>query len=141
MRAPWHLWVVGIVTLIWNGFAAADYVMTQYRYEPYMAQFTQDQIDYFQSFPTWVQASWALAVWLSVAGSLLLLLRSRYAGTCFGLALVFMAVTFLHNFILSEVKMSEIVGAEAAWFTAAIIVVAVALWLYARAMRQRGVLE
>lgn len=141
MRAPWHLWVIGIVTLIWNGFAAADYVMTQYEYAPYMAQFTPAQIDYFQSFPAWVQGTWAAAVWLSVAGSLLLLARSRYAGTAFGLALIFMAATFVHNFFLDDVKALDIMGQEAVYFTGVIIVVAVLLWLYARAMNKQGVLE
>lgn len=141
MRAPWHLWVIGIVTLIWNGFAAADYTMTQYEYEPYMSQFTAEQIDYFQSFPTWVQGSWALAVWLSVAGSILLLARSRFAGTALGLALIFMAATFIHNFFLDDVRALDIMGQEAIYFTAVIIVIAVLLWLYARAMRKRGVLE
>lgn len=140
MRAPWHLWLIGLVTLAWNGFAAADYVMTQYRYEPYMSQFTPEQLAYFESFPAWVQGTWALAVWLSVAGSLLLLFRSRLAAACFGLALVFMAATFVHNFVLAETKMSDIMGPEAFYMTGAIVVVAVLLWLYARAMVRRGVL-
>ena len=140
MKAPWHLWVIGIVTLIWNGFGAADYTMTQYEYEPYMAQFTDDQRTYFNSFPAWVQAAWALAVWLSLAGSLALLMRSRLAGVFFGLALICMAGSFTHNFFLAEVTMPEVVGSEAIWFTLVIVVVAVLLWLYARHMRVRGVL-
>jgi len=141
MKAPWHLWVVGFVTLLWNGMGAVDYLMTQLRYEPYMAQFTDAQRAYFESFPAWVVASWALAVWLSVAGSVLLLMRSRHAATVLGYVLAFMAITFIHNFVLAEVKMTEIVGKEAAWFTAAIIVVAILLWRYARVMRRRGVLR
>ena len=141
MKTPWHLWVVGFVTLLWNGMGAVDYLMTQLRYEPYMAQFTDAQRAYFESFPAWVVASWALAVWLSVAGSVLLLMRSRHAATVLGYVLAFMAITFIHNFVLAEVKMTEIVGKEAAWFTAAIIVVAILLWRYARVMRRRGVLR
>lgn len=141
MRTPWHIWVIGIVSFLWNSMGAVDYVMTQIRFEPYMAQFTPEQLEFFKSFPAWVQGSWALAVWLSVAGSIFLLLRSRFAGVCFGLSLVFMAATFVHNFILSDVKMNEIAGPEAIWFTAAIIVVAVLLWNYSRWMRRKGVLE
>ncbi|MGI9389714.1 MAG: hypothetical protein ACR2O1_06630 [Boseongicola sp.] len=140
MRAPWHLWLIGLVSLIWNGFAAADYVMTQIQFEPYMSQFTDIQREYFSGFPKWVQGSWALAVWLSVLGSIFLLLRLRYAGACFGLALIFMAATFVHNFILAEVRMSQIAGTEALWFSLAIAIIAILLWIYARAMRRRGVL-
>ena len=141
MRTPWHLWLIGVLSLLWNGFAAADYAMTQYRFEPYLSQFTEEQLIYFQSFPEWVQATWALAVWLSVAGSVLLLAKSRFSGAAFGLALIFMAATFVHNFGLAETTMAEIMGPEAFYFTGAIVIVAVLLWLYARAMRRRGVLE
>ena len=141
MPAPWHLWLIGIVSLVWNGVGAADYVMTQIQFELYMSQFTEEQRGFFESFPSWVQGSWAMAAWLSVLGSILLLVRSRYAGASFGLALIFMAATFVHNFILAEVRMNEIAGSEALWFTLAIVVVAILLWAYARAMRRRGVLE
>lgn len=141
MRAPWHIWIVGLASLIWNGLGAADYTMTQYQFEPYMNQFTDEQRVYFESFPTWVQATWALAVWLSVAGSLLLLFRSRFAGAAFGLAVVFMAVTFTHNFALAEVRMNDIAGPAALWFSIVILLVGIVLWLYARQMRKNGVLR
>ncbi len=140
MRAPWHLWLIGVVSLVWNGFSAADYVMTQIQLESYMSQFTDAQRAYFTSFPSWVQGSWALAVWLSVSGSILLLLRSRYAGACFGLALLFMGATSVHNFILAEISMIQIAGSGALWFSLSIVIVAMLLWFYARTMRQRGVL-
>jgi len=140
MRAPWHLWLIGIVSLVWNGFGAADYVMTQIQLETYMLQFTDAQRAYFTSFPSWVQGSWAMAVWLSVLGSFLLLVQSRYAAACFGLALLFMGATFVYNFILAEVSMIQIAGSGALWFSLSIVIVAMLLWYYARAMRRRGVL-
>jgi hypothetical protein len=140
MRTPWHLWLVGIVSLLWNAVGAFDYSATQFAWEPYMSQFTPEQRSYFESFPVWVVAAWALAVWLSVAGSLLLLFRSAFAAPCLGIVLIAMALTFAHNFFLSEVTMAEVVGPEALTFSLAIVVVAVAQFLYARWMRRRGVL-
>ena len=29
MKTPVHLWIVGIVTLLWNALGAANYLMTQ----------------------------------------------------------------------------------------------------------------
>lgn len=140
MRTPWHIWIVGLVSLAWNGMGAADYAMTQLDYAPYMAQFTDEQRAYFQSFPTWVQATWALAVWLSVAGSLLLLARSRHAAALFGVALICMIATFVHNFGLAEVRMDQIAGTAALWFSVLILIVGIGLWLYARQMNKRGLL-
>jgi hypothetical protein len=141
MRAPWHLWLIGVVSLIWNGGGAADYIMTQIQFEPYMKELTVEQRAYFTSFPSWVQGSWAMAVWLSVLGSILLLVRTRYAAACIGLALIFIGVTFVHNFILAEVSMIQIAGSGALWFSLSIVIVAMLLWYYARAMRSRGVLQ
>ena len=44
-RAPWHLWVVGIISLLWNAMGAFDYLMSQTRNEQYMAAFTPEQLD------------------------------------------------------------------------------------------------
>jgi hypothetical protein len=140
MKTPWHLWVIGIVTLLWNAMGALDYTMTQLQNETYLAGFTAEERAYFQSFPVWVEAVWAIAVWFALAGSALLLMRMRIAAGMFGISLIAMIVTAIHNFGLAEVKMHEIVGAEAVWFTLAIFLVALGSWIYARRMRQRAVL-
>ena len=140
MKTPWHIWVVGIVALLWNSGGAFDYAMTMTRNSAYMGQFTPDQLDYFYSFPSWFTAAWAIAVWGAVLGSVLLLLRSAYAPVVFAISLLGLIATTFYSFVLSEVSYLAIVGTGGLWFALAIGVVAVLLWLYARAMRQRGVL-
>ena len=34
--APWHVWVVGLIGLAWNGFGAYDYTMTQLQGDAYL---------------------------------------------------------------------------------------------------------
>ena len=138
MKTPWHIWVVGGVTLLWNAMGAMDYVMTQTRNEAYMAAFTPEQLEYFYGFPSWVQGTWAIAVWGSVLGSLLLLLRHRAAVPVFAVAFLAMLATTVHNFLLSDVSMADVTGPEALIFSAVIFAVALLLYIYARAMRQRG---
>ena len=141
MNTPWHLWVVGIFAVLFNAGGAFDYVMTQTANETYMSQFSADQIAWFDRFPRRVQASWAIAVWSAVAGGLLLLLRSRFAVTAFALSLAGMAATFIHNFLLAEPPMHDVVGQQAVWFTAVIVAVTLVFFHYARAMGLRGVLR
>ena len=43
VKTPWHLWVVGIVALLWNAIGALDFTATQMRFEFYMSQFTETQ--------------------------------------------------------------------------------------------------
>lgn len=117
---------------------AYDYLMTQTRNEAYLAKFEQAQLDYFFGFPAWVEAFWALAVWGGVLGCILLLMRKRLAVPVLLVSLASMVVTAIYNFGFSEGM--EIMGASGAMFTAAIFLVALGLWLYARAMKARGVL-
>ncbi|WP_306257827.1 hypothetical protein [Pararhizobium sp. IMCC21322] len=141
MKTPWHLWVIGVVTLLWNAVGAFDYVMTQTGNADYMAQFTPEQVAYFAGFPTWVNSSWAIAVWFAVAGSFLLLLRHRVAAPVLGLSLIAMIVTATHNFVMGDVQMQDVVGQGAIYFTIVLFAIALLLWVYSLKMRSNGVLR
>ncbi len=138
-RAPWHLWVVGVLAVLWNSMGAFDYLMTQTRNEGYMSQFTPEQLEFFYGFPWWVVSFWAIAVWGSVLGSVLLLLRKRWAVEVFAVSFVAMVVTTIHNYLLAG-GLEIMGGVGPILFSAVIFLVALLLFLYARAMRRRGVL-
>lgn len=140
VATPRHLWIVGIVALLWNAMGAFDYVMTQTRNADYMAKFTPEQLDFFYGFPAWVDATWALAVWGAVAGSILLLLRIRWAGLAFLISLVCMVATTIHNYFLSN-GMEVMGGAGPLAFSAVIFLVSVGLFAYARVLCTRKVLR
>ena len=139
-QTPLHLWIIGVVTLLWNAVGAYDYLMTQTQNESYMSKFTPEQLDFFYGFPTWLVACWAIAVWGGVMGSILLLLRRSAATWVFLASLVCMVVTTIHNYIL-ENGMEIMGGVGPAIFSAIIFIVAVFLFFYARAMSKRGVLD
>ena len=138
-RAPVHLWIVGILALLWNCVGAFDYLATQLRYEPYMSQFTQPQLDYFYGFPAWAVAGWALGVWGAFFGSIALLLRKRWAVWLYGISLLGLAISSLYNVVLTNGM--ELMGSGAAVFTVVIWVIALAQFFYAQAMAKRGVLR
>ena len=139
VKTPMHLWIVGLISLLWNAMGAFDYSATELRLEFYMSQFTQEQLDYFYGFPAWVIAAWAIGVWGSLLGSIGLLLRKRWAVQVFGIAILGLAVTTLYNAVLSNGF--EIMGDGAAVFTAVIWVIEVLLLLYSLKMAGRGVLR
>ena len=134
-----HLWVVGILAVLWNAMGAWDYYATQTRNEAYMSGFTPEQLEFFYGFPTWVVAFWAIAVWGGLLGSVLLLMRKAWAVPVFLVSFVAMVITAFQNFVLSNGL--EVMGdAVSLIFTVAIFLVSLGLYLYARAMRERGVL-
>lgn len=138
-KRPWHLWAVGIVSLLWNAMGALDYTMTQTRNAAYLSAMTPEQMDWIDSFPAWAEGAWAIGVWMSVAGSILLLFRSRMAATAFAVSLLGVLGTTLFQHGLSDAPASfRTAGAMA--FSAAIWIVAILLLYYSVRMRERGVL-
>ena len=137
---PWHLWVIGIIAALWGAMGAVDYLMTQTQNEAYLSKFTPEQLAFFTSFPVWVVAAWAIAVWGGVLGAVLLLLKRKLAVWVFLVSLLAMVLTTFQNFVLSNGM--EVMGdGVSLGFTAAIFVIAVVLYLYARTMEKRGILR
>ncbi len=130
-KTPWHLWVVGVLSLLWNLMGAMDYLMTQTRNEVYMSQFSEAQLAFFYGFPTWVVSAWAIAVWGGVLGSILLLMRKSLAVPVFLISLLAMVLTTLHNFVLED-GLAVMGDSATLGFTATIFVVALLLYLYSK---------
>ncbi len=137
-RTPRHLWIVGIVALVWNLVGALDYIMTQTRNEAYMGQFTPEQLEFFYGFPAWLVAFWALAVWGGVLATVLLLMRRKLAVPVFVVSLLCMVVTAIHNYGFAGGI--DIVGATGFFFSIVIFAVSLGLIIYARRMAGKGVL-
>ncbi|MBY6203589.1 hypothetical protein [Halomonas denitrificans] len=138
-RTPMHLWIVGILSLLWNAMGAFDYLATKLRLEFYMNMFTEAQLAYFYDLPLFFTVFWAVGVWGALFGSVALLLRRRWAVALFALSLVGMIVGSIYTLFLSDGI--EIMGAGGAIFSAVIFVVGVFLLVYARRMAAAGVLR
>jgi hypothetical protein len=135
---PRHLWIVGIVALLWSLFGAMDYIMTETKNEAYMSQFSPEQLEFFYNFPAWLVAFWAVAVWGGVLGAVLLLMRKKLAVSALLVSFLCMVVTTVHNYGFAGA--ADIVGGMGLFFSVVIFVVALALVIYARSMARKGVL-
>lgn len=142
---PWHLWVIGIVSLLWNGFGANDYVQTQTGNLDYFQQMSgsigttpEIALEYFAGFPNWAVTFWALGVWGAIAGSILLLIRKRWAIHAFAIALVGLAGTTLYQAITDTPDWAS--GNLARIMAIAVWSITTFLLVYAVSMRRKGVL-
>ncbi|RYZ88244.1 MAG: hypothetical protein EOP04_09815 [Proteobacteria bacterium] len=143
-RTPWHVWFVGVISLLWNLIGATDYTMSQTRNQTWMeagAQqmgvSAQDMIAYLDGFPAWMHAFWALGVWGAVAGSVLLLMRSRHAVVAFAVSLLGLAVT---QFYRAFTPQPEWVQGDLA-FNLVLWSIAAFLLIYAVSMKTKGVIR
>ncbi len=139
-RTPTHLWIVGVVATLWNAFGAFDYFMTQTRNEAYLANFTEAQRAFFDSFPPLMEAAWACGVWGALAGSLLLLARSRYAVWAFGLSLVGLLISTIYQYGMANLP-ADMQSSTMMMMNLVIWAIAIGLFGYARWMRAKGVLR
>ncbi len=77
-KTPWHLWVVGVLTLLWNSVGGFSYTMTRLGKLADLGM-GAEEIAFFASYSPIANTFWALGVWGAIAASMLLLLRSRMA--------------------------------------------------------------
>ena len=143
-RAPTHLWLVGGLATLWNAFGAYDYTMTRMGNLEYLSQFGADGgeiLAWIDGFPMWAQIGWGLGVWMGLLGSVLLLLRSRWAVPAFGLSLVGMVLSFGNQNAGPPTIPGAAEAGAMAYMPLVIAAVGVALYLYARAVAKRGLLR
>jgi hypothetical protein len=138
-RAPFHLWLVAAIGLLWNGFGAYDYLMSKLQGEPYFRQMgmTDAQIAYMNSFPTWMTAVWAIGVWGAVLGTILLFRRSRTAAPVFAASLAAFLVSLAYSWFLSD---GRAVMGDMAWMQLVVLAGCLFFAWYSRTMARKGVL-
>ena len=101
-RTPAHLWIVGILSLLWNCFGAYDYTMSKMRNLEYLSSMGGDpnaMLAYMDGMQFYAKVGWALGVWAALLGSLLLLMRSRYAVHAFALSFIGRILSFAGQYV------------------------------------------
>ena len=141
VKTPWHLWVVGVVSLLINAFPVADFTLTNMQNEFWLSPWTAAQRSFILGAPLWADAFWALGGFGAFIGSLLLLMRSRLAVTAFILSIVGLAGSTLYQHVLQGETTRELFQNVALYVTLTIWAIMLALLFYARAMKAKGVLR
>lgn len=138
-RTPWWHWLVAGIGLLWNGFGAYDYTMSHLQGEAYYRQngMTDAQIAFMATYPGWMHAVWAVGVWGSALGAVLLLLRSRWAFHAFAVSMLGAIGNCIHT--LAAPGAAEAMGGPV--FPIVIIAICGVFIWYSWAMTKRGILR
>lgn len=139
--APWHLWVVGIVGVLWNGYACYDYFMTKTKGDAYLkaSGMNDAQVAHMHAYPMWMSADWAIGVWGGLLASLLLLGRMRYAFHVFALSLAAFLLMLVYTYGLSDG--GKVMGQQGMIFNLIILAGCLVFTWYSWTMTKRGVLR
>jgi len=139
---PWHLWAVGVISLLWNAFGGYDFVMSVTQGETYWraSGMTDAMVAYYNAMPTWMYVPWVLGVWGAVAGSILLLMRNKLAVPAFALSLLGAVGSLVYGLANPMPPLPEAMAVMAymPWVIAAIAAVLAA---YAWSVSRKGVLS
>jgi len=141
-KTPWHIWVVGVVSLLWNAFGAYDFVMSTTQGEAYWraSGMTQPMIDYYNAMPAWMYGPWVLGVWGAVIGSILLLVRRKWAVQAFALSLLGAAISLIYGLVNPMPDLPPAMAAMSVMPWVIVVIAALLLW-YAWSMGKKGVLR
>ena len=137
-KTPVHLWIVGVVSLLWNCVGAFDYFASQFDLEFYMSQFEPELLAWVDAMPAWATACWAFGVWGAFAGSIGLLLRKKWAFWAFAVSLGGLFFSTIYSYFLSDGL--ELMGSTGMIMNGFIWAIAIGLFFYARSMSAKGVL-
>lgn len=135
-KTPWHVWAVGILTLLWNGSGAYTIMMAQ---AGRLSDLSADEAAYYAAQPIWFVIATDIATLAPVAAGVALLLRSSTSVWLFALSLAVIVVNNVYE--LAAGTSRALVSQGALILTAIIVVIAVLQLLYSRTMKKRGVLE
>ncbi len=135
-KRPWHLWVVAILTFLWNGSGAYTIVMAQ---AGRLSDVDIQEAAYYSAQPTWFVIATDIALFLPLVAAMALLLGSRSALWLFALS----AIAIVINNAYDVAAGTSLALADRGWLilTAVIAAIAILQLVYALSMRNRGVLR
>lgn len=132
-------WIVSVLALLWNLMGVWAYIdhvtMTS---ETLLAKPIEEQSLYV-NIPVWVTAAFAIAVWGSTLGCILLLVRKTWATPVFVIAFAAIIVQMIHQLFIS--KSIEVYGPGGAVMPVMIILIGAFMIWYSRSATARGWLK
>lgn len=145
-KVPVHLWIVGLLGTVWNAFGCYDYMMTRLRNLEYFQAMAPDSdpeamLAWVDGFPVYAQFGWGLGVWMGLAGSILLLMRHRWAVPALGLSLLGALLGLGYQILAAPPPPPPMDAGAMAFMPWIIILIAAALFYYAYRQKKAGLLN
>lgn len=140
-KTPWHLWLIGVIAVLFNSIGVFDFVMSMTQGAEYMksAGMTPEQIAHYRGMPVWMTAVWATGVFTAFIASVLLLMRKKVAFPIFVLSLAAFLLSLVYTYVLTNG--GAVMGQAMAVTSAVIAILLLFFSWYSRAMTKRGVLR
>jgi hypothetical protein len=123
------------VAILWNILGVGAYLAQAYMPEEALELLSQGEQDYYNNYPAWATASFAIGVFGGLLGSIALLLRKKIAFLLFTLSLIGQQI---YNFFLQDyitLTSTSVIG------PIVIIIICFFLMWYSKAQKTSGLLS
>jgi hypothetical protein len=134
-RPTTTFWIIGGAALVWNLIGLVIYLGQVTMSPEALAKMSEAQQEFFVATPAWATAAFATAVNGGALGSLFLLLRKSWAVPMFAISLLGVIVQDVDAFLMRDAF--SILGVNSLIIPSMVLVIAVALLFYARAVKAR----
>ena len=142
MQTPWHFRTVASAAIAVALAGAADYILTRYRFGPWMALIGgEDAAAYLEGLPLVVDVLWSVAVWAGLLGALLMSSNRHWAAGVLAVAAIAAVAMSIWLTSFVAIPFNAVFGMFGSLTLLVWCVLAIFFWLYARSMHRAGVLR
>ena len=134
-RTPWHLWVLGVILLLWNGIGVVSFLATQMRFEPILSGYPEDMLAYYFEAPLWMHIMWGGSIMGGFLSAALLVMRRKLAIHVFVIAWLCSVAVAVYTYF-NPPPMGGGIGFHILVLAGTLLVLFYMLW-----MSRRGVLR
>ena len=133
-----HIWLIGAVALFINSIGGYDFIMTLSKNQDYFLSLSYNarQIEYFTNYPMLLAFFWFIGVWAAFAGSISILLRSRYSRILFLIAILGQIILDAYSFFFKH--RWEVLGPRLGAQDLIVLAFTILLAIYSHYLIKRG---
>lgn len=132
-------WLIAVLALIWNLMGVFAYLGQAFLTEEAIALMPENEQELLKNIPAWATAAFAVAVWGGLLGSILLLLRKKWAYTVFIISFMGIIVQMVYNLFMS--KSIEVYGPGGYIMPVLVIIFGLLLIWYSKQCIAKGLLK
>lgn len=123
-------WIVSVLALLWNIMGVMAYLQQAYNTEEFRNNLNEGQLAIIDATPAWATAAFAIAVFSAIIGSVLLLLRKKFAKLLFIISFLAIVVHDIYIYTFTDI-MKYFGGFD--WFLAlSVPIIAIFLILFSK---------
>jgi hypothetical protein len=130
-------WIISILALIWNIMGVVAYLGQAYITDEALALLPEADQAYYNNVPAWVTAAFAIAVFSGFIGTVVLLMKKKFATSLFIVSFLAVITQSIYNLFIQNY--ADVIGVKMI-MPLVIIVIALFLVWYSKNETKKGVL-